>query len=165
MSQRTRIWIAIIAIIVIVGLVLGLEAIRRSTTTTAAEDLDPGDIPIYLSGMLAGGFNPDDLAQLEEVSFVDDEEGKEQHGWLLRDVVLLYVDETSLSPATALVVSSSSREKSVQVDWAEVTDEVNFVMFDLSGRGTLKLVSKGLADLDIRDEWVQDVDKIEITGS
>jgi hypothetical protein len=35
------------------------------------------------------------------------------------------------------------------------------VLFDLSGRGTLKLVSK-LPQLDIRDEWVQDVDKIEI---
>ena len=36
------------------------------------------------------------------------------------------------------------------------------VMFDLSGRGTLKLVSK-LEKLDVRDEWVQDTDKIEIT--
>jgi hypothetical protein len=36
-------------------------------------------------------------------------------------------------------------------------------MFDLSGRGTLKLVSL-LPRLDVRDEWVQDVDKIEIGG-
>jgi hypothetical protein len=36
------------------------------------------------------------------------------------------------------------------------------VMFDLSGRGTLKLVST-LERLDVRDEWVQDVDKIEVT--
>jgi hypothetical protein len=34
-------------------------------------------------------------------------------------------------------------------------------MFDLSGRGTLKLISK-LEKLDVRDEWVQDTDKIEI---
>jgi len=34
-------------------------------------------------------------------------------------------------------------------------------MFDLAGRGTLKLVSK-LERLDIRDEWVQDVDRIEV---
>jgi hypothetical protein len=34
-------------------------------------------------------------------------------------------------------------------------------MFDLSSRGTLKLVSV-LERLDVRDEWVQDVDKIEV---
>jgi hypothetical protein len=31
----------------------------------------------------------------------------------------------------------------------------------VSGRGTLKLVST-LERLDVRDEWVQDVDKIEV---
>lgn len=36
-------------------------------------------------------------------------------------------------------------------------------MFDLSNRGTLKLVSL-LEKLDTRDEWVQDVDKIEMTS-
>jgi hypothetical protein len=36
-------------------------------------------------------------------------------------------------------------------------------MFDLAGRGTLKLVSV-LERLDTRDEWVQDVDRIEIMG-
>ena len=34
-------------------------------------------------------------------------------------------------------------------------------MFDLSNRGTLKLVSL-LPKLDTRDEWIQDVDRIEI---
>jgi hypothetical protein len=35
------------------------------------------------------------------------------------------------------------------------------ILFDISGRGTLKLVSL-LDRLDTRDEWVQDSDKIEI---
>jgi hypothetical protein len=35
------------------------------------------------------------------------------------------------------------------------------VMFDLSGRGTLKLVST-LPGFDNRDSWIQDVDKIEV---
>jgi hypothetical protein len=58
-------------------------------------------------------------------------------------------------------VSSSSRDKSAQVTWAEVNDPENMVMFDLSGRGTLKLVSK-LERLDVRDEWIQDIDRIDI---
>ena len=36
-------------------------------------------------------------------------------------------------------------------------------MFDLSNRGNLKLVSV-LDKLDARDEWVQDVDRIEVTN-
>jgi hypothetical protein len=35
-------------------------------------------------------------------------------------------------------------------------------MFDLSSRGTLKLAST-LERLDTRDEWIQDVDKIEVS--
>ena len=37
------------------------------------------------------------------------------------------------------------------------------VLFDLSNRGTLKLVSL-LEQLDTRDEWVQDVDRIEVVS-
>ena len=108
-----------------------------------------------------GEFVPGELAELEQVSFVDEEEGKTQEGWMLRDVLLLHVKESKLKPETRIVVTSSSRDKSVELTWAEVDDPANWVMFDLSGRGTLKLVSV-LERLDARDEWVQDVDKIEV---
>jgi hypothetical protein len=158
MSQRTRILIAVGMLIVLVVAVLGVEALRRAS---AEPELAPGSIPIYLDGKLVGGFVPDDLADLEQVSFVDEEEGKTQEGWLLRDVLLLHAKESQLEPETRIVVTSSSRDKSVELTWAEVDDPANRVMFDLSGRGTLKLVSV-LERLDIRDEWVQDVDKIEV---
>jgi hypothetical protein len=58
-------------------------------------------------------------------------------------------------------VSSSSRGKSVDLSWEQVERTENMVLFDLSGRGTLKLVSL-LEQLDIRDEWIQDVDRIEV---
>ncbi len=57
---------------------------------------------------------------------------------------------------------SNHREKEVTLTWAEVTDPANKIMFDISGRGTLKLVSL-LPRLDARDEWVQDTDEISIT--
>jgi len=82
---------------------------------------------------------------------------------MLRDVVRLHVKDKDLEAETQVTVSSSSRDKSEVLTWAEVDDPANWVMFDLSGRGTLKLVSV-LERLDIRDEWVQDVDKIEITN-
>jgi hypothetical protein len=160
MTQKTRILVAVIVLIVLVVVVLGVEALRRAQSEPT---LAPGSIPIYLDGKLVGGFVPDDLSQLEQVSFVDAEEGKTQEGWRLSDVLLLHIKERELEPDSIIVVSSSSRNKSAELTWAEVRDPANWVMFDLSGRGTLKLVSV-LERLDIRDEWVQDVDRIEVSS-
>jgi hypothetical protein len=102
------------------------------------------------------------LESLEQASFKDAEEGKTQEGWMLRDVLRLHLTDEQLVPETQITVSSSSREKSATLTWAEVDTTENMVMLDLSGRGTLKLVSK-LERLDVRDEWVQDTDKIEVT--
>jgi hypothetical protein len=156
--HRTRILIALAVIVVVAGIVLGVDAWQRSR----AAELEPGSIPIYVGERLAGTFQPGDLEKLEQVSFVDAEEGKTQEGWLLRDVLLLYLEEDGLRPDTTITVSSSSRDKSAELTWAEVAVPDNMVMFDLSGRGTLKLVSK-LERLDTRDEWVQDVDRIEVS--
>ncbi len=168
MSQNKRILIGVTILVVLIGLVLGIDALRRATggqgTGAQAEPtLVPGGIPIRLDGRLVGSFGPDDLADLEPVSFVDAEEGKPQDGWLLRDVLLLLVDGKDLKSDTIIVVGSSSREKSARLTWAEADEPANYVMFDLSNRGTLKLVSV-LDTLDTRDEWVQDVDSIEISS-
>ena len=117
----------------------------------------------YVDGKLVGGFVAHDLAGLERVSFVDAGEDKTQEGWMLRDVLLTRVKASILRPETRIVVTSTSRGKSAALTWAEVDEPANRVMFDLSGRGTLKLVSV-LERLDARDEWVQDADKIEITS-
>lgn len=158
MNQRTRIILAIGIIVLIAATITTAEIVRR---TLSAPETPPGSVPIYLDGELTAAFVPDDLSRLAQVSFVDAEEGKTQEGWLLRDVILLYIDEATLSPDASVTVSSSSRDKSAQLTWAEISDKDNMVMFDLSGRGTLKLVSK-LERLDVRDEWVQDVDRIEV---
>jgi hypothetical protein len=159
MTQRGRIILAIGIVVLIAVAIAGVEIVRRATS---APEIPPGSIPIYADGKFVAAFTPDDLAGLEQVSFVDAEEGKTQEGWMLRDVLLLHITEADLSPDTLITVSSSSRDKSAQVTWAEVSDTDNMVMFDLSGRGTLKLVSK-LEKLDVRDEWVQDVDRIEVS--
>jgi hypothetical protein len=167
MSQNKRILIAILIVLGLSGLVLGVEALRRQTVQSnlppAEVTLAAGAAPIYLNGRLIAGFGPADLSNLQQVSFVEPVEGKSQDGWLLRDVLLLYIPEGQLQPTTAITVSSSSRDKSTVLTWQEVADPQNWVMFDLSNRGTLKLVS-ALDKLDSRDEWVQDADKIEVTS-
>jgi hypothetical protein len=160
-----RVLIAIVILVVLIGAVLGIDALRRRNVAPVAAGeptVVPGSIPIYVEGRLVGSFGPEDLEQLEPVSFVDAEEGKTQEGWLLRDVLLARVDGGALEVDTLVVVSSSSRDKAVQLTWVEVDDLANHVLFDLSSRGTLKLAST-LERLDTRDEWIQDVDKIEVS--
>ncbi len=160
MKQSRNIVIAVLVLGLVVGGVLIVEMVRRRG---GAEEVPPGSVPIYVDGKLAASFSPADLEDLESASFVEPEEGKTQEGWLLRDILLLHLAEDDLDPDTVIVVTSTSREKSVELTWAEVNDSANMVMFDLSNRGTLKLVSQ-LEKLDSRDEWIQDTDKIEIKG-
>jgi hypothetical protein len=163
MNQNKRIAIAVVVLLVIVGTVLGVDALqRRNAAAQAPAEIPPGSIPIYIDGQFVASFVPDDLGQLDSASFVDTEEGKTQDGWLLRDVLLLYLGEDNLQSRSQITVSSSSRGKAQTLTWAEVENRENNVMFDLSGRGTLKLVST-LPEFDVRDAWIQDVDKIEIT--
>ena len=163
MTQKTRILIALAVIIVTGGLVLGLEYLRGSRGLLPAGQvtLTPGSVPIYLDGELVAAFAPEALQTLQPASFVDAEDGVVQDGWLLRDVLLNYLPEDSLTLTTQITISSSVREKSAVLTWAEVKDSENMVLFDLSNRGTLKLVSR-LEQLDTREEWVQDVDRIEV---
>ena len=166
MSQKGRILIGLLVLTIISGAVLGFEYFRGQASLPSAAGevtLVPGSIPIYMDGELVAGFAPDSLNTLEQVNFVDAGEGKLQDGWLLRDVLLVYLPEQSLAPGTQIVVNRSSREKAAELTWAEVEARQNMVMFDISNRGTLKLVSL-LEKLDARDEWVQDVDRIEVVS-
>lgn len=165
MNDNKRILFGFIILVILAGGLLGIDFLRRRAAQPVLEgieeELPPGSIPISWNGTTSAYFTPDDLSELTLVSFVDDEEGKTQEGWMLRDVVLLVLGETALDDSCTLTVASSSRDKTVELSWAEVRDEANMVMFDLSGRGTLKLVSL-LERLDIRDEWVQDVDSVDV---
>jgi hypothetical protein len=166
LSQGSRILIAVGIIAVLALVILGGEILRGRLITGApagpAPTLAPGGIPIYLDGRLIASFTPADLDQLTKASFIEPAENKPQEGWLLGDILRLHLKAGQLKPENQVIVSSSSRKKSAQLTWAEVADPANKVMFDLSNRGTLKLVSV-LPKLDTREEWVQDTDRIEVT--
>lgn len=162
MSQKKRILLAVILIIVLIAAVLVLESFRAKIIAKDRDvSLNPGDIPVYMDGELLAAVNSEDLADLQMVQFTDAEQGKVQEGWLVMDIMEKYFETRHFSDSLKFVISSSSRNKSIALTWDEIAEPENMVMFDLSGRGTLKLVSK-LEKLDIRDEWIQDVDKIEI---
>jgi len=169
MSQNKRYLISGLILLLLIVVVMGVDALQRQQAAngninqmpegmpTAA----PGSIPITVNGSLVASFTPAAIEHLPEASFQDAEEGKTQEGWLLADVLNFYLADTLPDNATILV-RSNHREKEVTLTWAEVADPANKIMFDLSGRGTLKLVSL-LPRLDTRDEWVQDADEITIT--
>jgi hypothetical protein len=165
MKPIYRYALALVVLVGIVGLIVGIDALQRrfsGGTTLANETLAPGSIPIYLDGALRGAFTPNSVLSLPTASFNDAEEGKTQAGYLLRDVVLQVVGAEMLSPDTLVVVSSSSRDKSARLYWSQVNTPAAQILLALGGRGTFKLVSL-LPELDTRDEWVQDVDRIEVT--
>ena len=158
MTQKRRVLVAILILVLVAAFMLVIES-RRGRIAEA--DVPSGSIPVYLNDRLLGFFAPTDLEGLDQASFVDAEEGKTQEGWYLRDVLPQHLSSLRLGDDAQIVVSSSSREKATELSWAEVKDPANAVMFDLSSRGTLKLIST-LDRLDTRDEWVQDVDRIEV---
>ena len=163
MSQKMRILVGLALVVVLGGIILGLEYLRGRLNLPDGGQvtLTPGSVPLYLDGELVAAVVPDSLQSLESASFVDAEEGKPQTGWMVRDVLLVHLPAESLPPESTITVISTSRDKSVVLTWAEVEAEENMVLFDLSSRGPLKLVSL-LERLDMRDEWVQDVDRIEV---
>jgi hypothetical protein len=162
MNLKIRAVVAIGIIVVLVGAVIGIEYLRGKQISAQIDaSLEPGDIPVYWNGNLRAGFSPAEIETLPTASFQDAEEGKTQDGWLLKEVLLTYFNENQFSDDTIIKVISTSREKSVELTWDEIANTDNMVMFDLAGRGTLKLVSL-LERLDVRDEWIQDVDRIEI---
>jgi hypothetical protein len=160
MSQNKRIGLAILVVVLIVGGITAVDLYRRQSMAEALE-LTPGSVPIYVDGDLVGGIMVADLERLAKSSFVDAEEGKTQEGWPLADILRLHLGDEELLAGSQIIVSSSSRGKTAVLTWAEIENPDNMLLFDLSGRGTLKLVSL-LERLDTRDEWVQDTDKIEI---
>ncbi|MDF1515892.1 MAG: hypothetical protein P1S60_18940 [Anaerolineae bacterium] len=159
MKQHTRIIMAIIVIIFLSGIVITVDTMQRRQSLAP----EPGSIPVIVQEKVKGYILPSQLLSLDKVNFIDSEEGKQQEGWLLSDVLDLAIDSGELGSKSVINVSSSSRNKSVAISWAEIQDRNNLVMFDMSNKGTLKLVSEKLVYLDTREEWVQDVDIIEVS--
>ncbi len=164
MSQKKRLLVGVVILLVLSALVLGVEYGRGAllqSQPSGAVTIPPGGVPIYVNGKLVAAFAPADLQALKQYSFVDAEEGMTQTGWQLADILQIYLPEQALVSGAQIKVSSSSRAKAVDLTWQQAADPKNFVMFTLSGRGTLKLVSV-LPNLSTRAQWVQDTDRIEV---
>lgn len=118
-------------------------------------------VTIYLDGSPVASFDVADLEELPRTSFSDAERGAPQNGWLVFDVLTLLLPEMQIDESAVLTIRSSSRDAAATVSGAEISNADNYVLLALTQRGTLRLAS-ALETLDERNEWVPDVDMIEI---
>ena len=168
MSQNRRMIIVVAVILLLAGAVALYGILGQQRMENAPKDVpQEGMIHVYVDGEFVANVLPSDLSELPAASFKDTEEGKTQEGWWLRDVALLYVDEDKLSDGSEITVSgvrsTTGDLKSVTITWVEAQDLANNVMFDLAGDGQAMKLASTLERLDVRDEWVQGVSRIEIT--
>ena len=166
MSQKTRILIVVgaLVLVAIVLTVYGLVA-QRQTASAPASTPQPGMIHLYVDGTFAANVSPADMKNLPAASFKDTEQGKEQGGWWLRDVVRVYVKESQLTPTAQITVTGlrkGTEKKSVTITWAQVLDPANNIALDLTGDGQSVKLASTMAGLNTRDQWIQGVTQIDI---
>jgi len=167
MSQRNR-------ILIVVGVIVALAAgaaiyglVLQNQMKNASDDTpQPNMIHLYVDGKFVANVSPAQLNDLPAASFTDTEEGKLQEGWWLHDVVRLYVDESRLTASSEIEVAgvrnTTGETKSKTLTWEEATEPANNVIFDLSGDGQSIKLASTMAGFDIRDAWIQGINRIDV---
>jgi hypothetical protein len=168
MASTRRIIIGVIIIIAVVASILLIESYRRSgggqhvgEKHSGPRVFSSGCIPVYCGKKEPHMFCQENSARLKKTGFVDEKENKPQEGWLLSDIILLYVKKNDLSPESIVSVSSSSRAKKVELTWKQVSNESNKIILAPTKQEALKLASS-MKGLETRELWVQEVDRIEV---
>jgi hypothetical protein len=165
MKQKTRIIIAIIIIAAFAFGILAVESLRRGGSLYRSfmpDRFDGACVPVYRTSKELGRFCDADSSKLKKFGFTDKSERKLQEGWFLCDIILLYAAEKDLAPGTKIIVTSASRNKNAELTWRDVSDRKNMIILAMSKQGRLKLVSI-MEGLDYREQWVQDVTRIEVS--
>ena len=167
MPQKTRILIVVGALVLIAVIlaVAGFVSQKQTAVLAPASTPQPGMIHLYVDGAFVANISPAEMQKLPAASFKDKEEGKDQGGWWLRDIIRLYVKENKLSPNSQITVSGvrkGTEKKSAAVTWAETLDPANNLAFDLAGDGQSVKLASTLDRLSTRDSWIQGVTQIDI---
>ena len=165
MSQRNR-TLLVVAVVALVAGALGLSGLLQRGASTSSEP-EAGKIHVYVDGRFVANVDPAQVSALATSSFVDSEKGKTQEGPRLQDVLLLYLDEGNLEEGSIIKVNgiqpSNEKAKEATVTWGQASESVNNVLLDVSvSSGSLKLVST-LPGLDTRADWVQGIQRIDVT--
>ena len=166
MSQKIRILI-VVGALVLVAIVLAIYgfATQKQTAQAPSATPQPGMIHLYVDGTFVANVSSADMQPLPVASFTDKEQGKQQSGRWLRDVVRLYVKESNLSPGSQVTITGLRKEtekKNATVTWAETLDPANNLELSFSSDGQSVKLASTMDKLSMRDQWVQGVAQIDI---
>jgi hypothetical protein len=166
MSQKTRMFVVIIALVLIAVILAGIGFISQTQTVQApATTPQPGMIHLYVDGAFVANLLPAETQKLPAASFVDKEQGKTQSGYWLKDVVRLYVKESALTPTCRITVTGvrqGTEKKSATVTWAETLDPANNLLLSPSNDGSSVKIAATLDRLSTRDNWIQGLTQIDV---
>jgi hypothetical protein len=83
-----------------------------------------------------------ELETLPATSFVDTlGSGSTDNGPRVKDVILLMVDESSLTNSTQITLTSDLTGEERTVTWGEIVNETNSYILDFTNKGTTKFTS------------------------
>jgi len=159
----------VVGALVLIGIILtavGFVSQKQTTTQAPSPPVatpQPGMIHLYVDGAFVANVSPADMQKLPAASFKDKEQGKDQGGWWLRDVIRVYVKEAQLSPQSQIKVTGTRQgTKTATITWAETLDPANNLALDLANDGQSVKLASTLDRLSTRDSWVQGVTQIDI---
>ena len=166
MSQKLRILlvVGVLALIAISLAVFGSVA-QNQIAQVPITTPQPGMIQLYVDGVFVANLLPTETQKLPAASFVDKEQGKTQSGYWLRDVIRLYVKETSLTASSQIIVTGvrqGTEKKIATLTWVETLDPANGVLFSPSNDGTSVKIAAMMERLSTRNDWVQGLTQIDV---
>lgn len=116
-------------------------------------------IDIWQGDQKIGQIGMSELQDLPTVSYVDTlGSGEIDEGPLLRDVILLRFDESSLTNETTVFIRSDLRGEERTISWGEVSNISKSHILDFTNKGTTKFTSPETE----RNERVRDITLIRI---
>jgi hypothetical protein len=166
MSQKFRILI-VVGVLVLIAVVLAVvgSISQSQVAQVPATTPQPDMIHLYVDGAFVANLVPTEMGKLPAGSFVDKEQNKTQSGYWLRDVIRLYVKETSLSATSQITmtgVRQGTEKKSATLTWAETLEPNNNVLFSPSNDGTSVKIAASMDKLATRNDWIQGLTQIDV---
>lgn len=157
MSDRT---VVILVLVAVVTIVLAFAVWEFFLKEEAANGIESEYcIDIWMEDKRIGKVCMDEIEELPTVSFEDTlGSGAVDEGPLLKDVILLAVNESLLSNSTNIQIESGLTLEERTLPWGEIANISNSFILDFTNRGTTKFTSPETQKKD----RVRDVTDVEI---
>jgi hypothetical protein len=151
---------AVLTIIIIVIIIVAFASWEFAIKDLVSSDGENENKIEFWSGSdHMGRLTMSDLETLPTTSFVDTlGSGSTDEGPLVKDVILLVVNESSLSNLTEITLKSDLTGEERTITWGEIANESNSYILDFTKKGTTKFTSpetqKKDRVRDVTDIWI-----------